>query len=288
MGDALFFFFSALGDTYAYLVVVPILFWTTDRHRYMRVLLFMVTVGFLNSILKDLFQLPRPHVIDPRIVSVGHKAESGLGFPSGHVMSATAFWCYLAWQQRSWGFSALAVAVTGAIGFSRMYLGCHWPADVLGGLVIGGAAATLLTLLDARRQRLPERARFIAAAIVTTYAAAFLAACSHSLGRPDGFHGAAILVGCFVGWAVGGKTELPLTRTGRFVCCVLGLIGSFLLYRASRIPMSIDPRVYLAALGFGSGLWIVWLAPRLAWLCGGAHSTVTNEVGFVPVSVEST
>jgi membrane-associated phospholipid phosphatase len=93
----------------------------------------------LNPMLKSMFGLARP---DPDLAVT---QVSGLGFPSGHAMAAAAFslaLALLAWPTR-WRRPALAAAVawTLLMGWSRVYLGVHWPSDVVGGWAAGVAVA---------------------------------------------------------------------------------------------------------------------------------------------------
>lgn len=105
---------------------------------------------------KGAFASPRPHAVDARVRTFA-AFESGLppmalvpaddfGFPSGHVATTAAWALGLAWSRRkSWkvGVAATWVAL---MALSRMYLGRHFPVDVLGGLVVGIAALALARL----------------------------------------------------------------------------------------------------------------------------------------------
>jgi undecaprenyl-diphosphatase len=114
-----------------------------------------------GTILKDIFQRPRPDVV-PRAAYV-----SGASFPSGHsMMSAVTYLTLGALLARSDErkrlkayFLLLAVLLTFAIGVTRVYLGVHWPTDVLAGWT-AGAVWALLCWLAARalqRRRTLER-----------------------------------------------------------------------------------------------------------------------------------
>ncbi|MDQ2683339.1 MAG: phosphatase PAP2 family protein [Chloroflexota bacterium] len=121
----------------------------------------VATVGVIrlaNAGMKWVFDSPRP---DEQFVR-SESSHSGLGFPSGHTSGAMLFCGVVAWI--AWrriespvgriavvGACALAVLTT---GFGRMWVGAHWPSDVLGGLLWAGAA--LLILLH----RLPDWIRF--------------------------------------------------------------------------------------------------------------------------------
>ncbi len=150
------------GTVVLTIVVVAGLFLWLTQHRYSALLLFASTGGgiILNGILKLRFDRPRPHVI-----AWGAKAFSS-SFPSGHAMSATIVYGTVAYlaarlQKRVWArwlTMALALVMIVLIALSRIYLGVHYPSDVLAGATIGLAwAAFCMAMLEAV-QRLSQRA----------------------------------------------------------------------------------------------------------------------------------
>ena len=95
-------------------------------------------------------------------------AAGGPAFPSGHTTAATLFAASCAWAlaarvRAGWPRRAIwagAVVYAGAVGWSRVWLGVHWPTDVLGGWLVGltwftGAAAVTVAL---RRRAVGRRA----------------------------------------------------------------------------------------------------------------------------------
>ena len=108
-----------------------------------------VAVDGLAYVLRDAIDRRRPPLVYPEpepLVRVPHQPA----FPSGH--SATAFACatVLAWAGPRLRVPAFVLAA--GIAWSRVYVGVHWPLDVLGGAVLGAAVGAVLVFL-ARRWR---------------------------------------------------------------------------------------------------------------------------------------
>jgi membrane-associated phospholipid phosphatase len=159
---------SFLGSAAFYLALVPILYWCVNERKAIRIGLFIFFSAFLSLWLKDSFKEPRPFALDPQ-VELSH--ESTYAFPSAHAQNSLTFWGLLAyWVKRPWAIVA-AVAMPLLIGLSRVYLGVHYPTDVLAGW--GIAAIILLgNALIAPRlkpyfEKLPTRALLIITALLS-------------------------------------------------------------------------------------------------------------------------
>ena len=111
--------------------------------------------GLLANLLKLAFVRERPDVV-PHLVFV-----DSASFPSAHAMnSALTFLTLgtlLARTQEDWRVKAYlmgaAILITLLIGFSRVYLGVHWPTDVLAGWIVGAAWAVICSLVARFLQR---------------------------------------------------------------------------------------------------------------------------------------
>jgi undecaprenyl-diphosphatase len=136
-----------------------------SRHRYSAVLLWVALGGswILSSFLKATFNRPRPDLFEWR---TPHAFQAS--FPSGHSITAMVGYATLAYlvarllPQRGlrWLTVGAAALIVGLVGWSRMYLGVHWPSDVLGGYATGLAWASFcglgLSAVRYFRYRRPE------------------------------------------------------------------------------------------------------------------------------------
>jgi membrane-associated phospholipid phosphatase len=128
-------FFSFLGSEEFYLLALPILYWCIDAGLGLRVGLILLVSAGLNDSLKMAFHTPRPYWFSTSVQPLS--AESSFGVPSGHAQNAVAIWgIAAAYLNKRWAWISAATLML-LIGFSRLYLGVHFPQDVLVGWGIG-------------------------------------------------------------------------------------------------------------------------------------------------------
>ncbi len=135
---------TALGAGLVVWMVIAVasVFLWVNRHHYSVYLLWAATLGagLINSTLKISFDRPRPQLFEWRIPHAGLAS-----FPSGHAMTAMVVYATLAYliarlepsrllRRLTLGVTAVVVLL---IGLSRMYLGVHYPTDVLAGYIAG-------------------------------------------------------------------------------------------------------------------------------------------------------
>ncbi len=128
--------FSLMGNEQFYLFVAPILVWCLDPVLGLRAGLALMISGVFNYIVKMTLTSPRPYWYDARVQPLS--SETTFGIPSGHAEHAVVVWGTLAaGTRRRWVWAVAGVLIF-LIGFSRLYLGMHFPHDVLGGWLLGG------------------------------------------------------------------------------------------------------------------------------------------------------
>jgi undecaprenyl-diphosphatase len=127
-------------------LVASLFLWSTE-HRYSVLLLWVAIFGgaVLNVLLKGMIDRPRPEIFAWRTPHAGQSS-----FPSGHAMlSMVVYWTVaflVARLERPAAVRALtwlgAIGLVLLIGASRIYLGVHYPSDVVAGFVMGFVWAT--------------------------------------------------------------------------------------------------------------------------------------------------
>ena len=138
--DAFFVTATTLGGVYVVAPVTALLVtWMIYKERLRDAIFVLVAIGgaaLANSLLKLVFVRSRPDLWDPLV------QELTFSFPSGHAAAsmAVAVVCvFLAWRTSR---RVLVVAVSALyvvlVGLSRMYLGVHYPTDILAGWLLSG------------------------------------------------------------------------------------------------------------------------------------------------------
>lgn len=149
-GPALTAFFKAItfmGEEEFFLLLLPLVFWCVDFAVGGRLAFAYLLSVFVNTGFKDVFAHPRPFELD---VTVQLHDASGYGLPSGHSQSAVVVWGTIAAQFRKRWLWIVAILLMALIGFSRIYLGVHFPTDVLGGWAVGAIFLFIFFALEPR------------------------------------------------------------------------------------------------------------------------------------------
>ena len=146
--DGIFEAITFTGDEMFFLLFLPLVYWCLDRRTGARLTLIYLTSVYVNAAAKFIAGQPRPYQYDIAVWAYKHVAMGG--FPSGHTQNAVVVWGYLASQiRRKWAW-IVAGALMVLVPLSRLYLGVHFPHDLLGGYIIG--AIVLLLFLRWEQQ----------------------------------------------------------------------------------------------------------------------------------------
>ena len=147
--DRFFRLVSELGGTRAYIILLLGSYLALDARLGQRLGIVVLFGFYLNFHLKGLVGTARPFELEPSVARTPEAAlSSGPGFPSAHAQLSLTFWGYTAWwlgRPWVWGVAALIVTL---ISLSRLYLGMHFPVDIVGGLLIGAVYTATVALAE--------------------------------------------------------------------------------------------------------------------------------------------
>jgi membrane-associated phospholipid phosphatase len=134
---------SFLGTIDFYLILIPFLYWVVSAQLGFRVLLVLLSTDFLGVVFKQLLHQPRPYWVgDVQALA----EETSYGVPSTHASDTIAVWGYLVYKINKAWLWVLTFLVVLVVGISRMYLGVHFPTDVIGGWLLGLVGIFLVVL----------------------------------------------------------------------------------------------------------------------------------------------
>lgn len=134
--NKVFEFVTMFGEETLLIVFIAVFYFVIDKKLARRI--FFITASSLgvNGIVKNFAKVPRPFA-SGEVTCVRPDTATGYSFPSGHTQCAATWTNAFAVHLKKWWMTVIAVVLTLAVGFSRMYLGAHYPSDVIVGTVIG-------------------------------------------------------------------------------------------------------------------------------------------------------
>lgn len=268
--DTGFWAITQLGYQPAYLIIIPLVYWCINRSWGIRLFFLVIISTWFNETLKNLLRQPRP---DPGVVRQLDPAY-GYGLPSNHAQTGGVIvWGYLAAQVRKPWFTGLAIVLAFLIGLSRIYLGAHFPMDVVSGWLLGllvlGLALRFeepLTAWYGRQSAAAQAAVVLALALLI-----LLATPADNLGQYPAAAAAdlsGLTLGAGLGWILENRTvrfrvEGSLGR--KAVRYLVGVAIIAVVYLGGKlIP---DSPTWAVQVGIDTlrlavlGLTAVWLAP---------------------------
>ena len=144
--DKLMQFITYFGQEIVIIAVICALYWCADKRFAYQLGFTYFTAGLCVQALKITFRIPRPWVLDPNFQAVESAVPgaTGYSFPSGHTQGATSLFMPLSLRVRNIWLKILCIFAFLLVGFSRMYLGCHTPKDVLVSLAVSVFFACLV------------------------------------------------------------------------------------------------------------------------------------------------
>lgn len=153
--DGVFKSISYAADAELLIIIAACMYWIIDKRVGFSLMLLFLFGSYLNLALKGLLEIPRPSGPDIKHLS----SFTGYSLPSAHAQNATTFGLITAQTFQNPLFWILATILVISIGLSRVYMGAHYPIDVILGILAGGTLVStysyVFRLLEARITKLP-------------------------------------------------------------------------------------------------------------------------------------
>ncbi len=263
--DAVAMALTNLGAEEAYVAMLLVVYVAIDARAGRILGLTLLASFYANQHLKEAFDTARPYVLHPDLLRGGEAAAGtgpGPAFPSGHAQSATTFWGLGAvLAARPW-FAGVAVALIVLVSATRVYLGVHWPIDIVGGLLVGGLFVAAGVAWIRRPPRLPGPVR-VALVTLVPLAAHLLWTTPES----------GIIAGAFVAFGlapmiVAHRPAGSVVQRAATALLGLALVFAWLLGTSALLPDAVKENVWVAparylVLGLLGLVATPWLARRL-------------------------
>lgn len=140
--DFLFQLITICGEQIVLISIISIIYWVLDKKFGEYIAYSVLTSVLLNNAIKDIFKMKRP-IGEEGIRTLREQTATGYSFPSGHTQSASSFYGSMAIYLKNRVMYIIATVMIILIGFSRLYLGVHYPKDV----IVGGILGVLTSLI---------------------------------------------------------------------------------------------------------------------------------------------
>lgn len=127
---------TMFGEETLMIVLIVALWFAFDKNLAKKLFFITATSLGVNSIIKNFAKVPRPFS-NGEVTCVRPETATGYSFPSGHTQNFTTWSTAWAINAKNKIFTVCVIVLIPLIAISRVYLGAHYPSDVITGLVLG-------------------------------------------------------------------------------------------------------------------------------------------------------
>ena len=148
--DVFFSIFTLLGEEMVIAGIIAVIYICFSKEFGERAIVTILSASCVTTGIKSAVQRPRPFAagaVDKADNFLTEGLDEYMSFPSGHATASSGFFAALSIRFRKAYVIAPAAVLTVLVALSRLYLGVHYPSDVLAGLVVGIGMAFLWALI---------------------------------------------------------------------------------------------------------------------------------------------
>ncbi|WP_422448058.1 phosphatase PAP2 family protein [Thermoanaerobacterium sp. DL9XJH110] len=254
--DGFFILITNLGSEAFYFALIPVIYWSRDKKLGLGLGSALIISMYTNVVLKEITAIPRP-IGYPGIRSLYTLSAGGFSFPSGHAQGSATLWSILMRRYNTCRAYVLGTGIIFIVSLSRLYLGLHWPLDVIGGIILG--VFTAFIFLRIEKTKIPSNA-----ALQLVFSVAFPLVLLKIFPHHDVYKYTGMLMGIWLGAIFENKFIDFQPENRNFFKTALkytaGLTGFLAVYLGLKIllpPLDIFSMLRYFLLG----LWLVAGAP---------------------------
>ena len=255
--DFLFSLITHIGEETVFLAVAILFFWCINKREGYYILITGLIGTLVNQFLKMLCRIPRPWERGTGLTYVESAFEEakGYSFPSGHTQNtAGTFGVIGAYSKKKW-LRITTIVIIVLVGFSRMYLGVHTPADVLVSVVIACLLVFVAYPLFIKAEKSPRLMYTMLGSMLALVIAYVCFVCLYQFPAevylPENIHNlesaqknGVTLLGCMVGFMIVYTVDLKYTKFStdaiwwvQIIKCVGGLALVLAVKELTRSPL---------------------------------------------------
>jgi len=151
--DRIMLFTSTIGEWAIIWALIAFIIFLCDKKRgrgilFMTILAIIISSILNDAILKTIFFRERPYLLIENVHQLGIRWINS-SFVSGHTASSfAAAFVLIAYYKKFWYFFIFLAVL---IAYSRIYLGMHYPSDIIGGIIIGALSAFIVFKISKKR-----------------------------------------------------------------------------------------------------------------------------------------
>lgn len=134
---------TMLGEQYLFMAVIAFIYFVYNKKLGETLAYSVFVSAAINNVIKGVVKAQRPFELDSEIISKREHTATGYSFPSGHAQNSSTFYTSIGLMIKKKKIYIIIGVVIGLIAVSRVYLGVHFPHDVIAGVLFGISAAIL-------------------------------------------------------------------------------------------------------------------------------------------------